>query len=80
MDIDTMTLDGLITDYQQFLEDNLTGKEVTKIADKIQKSPRTIYNYLDTEATPCKAVDFLTMKAIVEHGVEILSSRGVTKI
>ncbi len=78
MNTNTMTLEGLIADYQSFLEDNLTGKEVTEIAYKIQKSPKTIYNYLDTDGE-CKAKDFLTMKAIVEIGVEILSLRGISK-
>lgn len=75
MEISELTLDELIIKYQDFLELNLKGKEVTRIADKIQKSPRTIYNYLDTESKMAK--DLLTMRAIVEIGIELLFNRGV---
>ncbi len=82
MQASELTLENLISEYQSFLKENLDSNDITEIAFRIKKSSMTVYNYIDSEPDKNgnnKAKDFLTMKAIVEIGTEILEKRGITK-
>ena len=83
IDIQNLTLDDLIKEYQIFLKDNLNGNDISEISFRIKKTTMTISNYLnpvpDEKTKKLKAVEYLTMKAIVEIGLEILNKKGITK-
>ncbi len=70
------TLQDLIINYKDFLNEHLKKDDYTEIAFRIKKVPKTVYNYLREDGM---AVDLLIMEGICKYGLEILKRNGITK-